>query len=163
MTTTPATRQPLLDRLDQFPPARFVAVLYLLRWCALVPVMIAQTFLGGQSTMRFNGDPLLLLVGFLFIAPVLETLVECALPWFILSRFTNPMPARPWLFITISAIIMALLHPELAAVIPALVTGAFLAYCYAHFAPRAFSRALLWTWLFHASINLVGWLLLFVF
>ena len=50
---------------------------------------------------------------------------------------------------------MLVLHPPLAAPCT-LVTGVFLAYCYAHFAIGSHWKALAATSLFHAAINLVG-------
>jgi hypothetical protein len=44
-----------------------------------------------------------------------------------------------------------------AAILPSLITGLFLAYCYAHFANRNFGSALLYTTAFHAAINVIGW------
>ena len=50
-----------------------------------------------------------------------------------------------------------LLHPMMAALLPSLITGAFLAYCYAHFASRSAGQAVLATTAFHGAINVVGW------
>ena len=54
---------------------------------------------------------------------------------------------------------MALLHFPYA--LPCgFVTGAFLAYCYAHFAVRSQWLAFVAAALYHAAINLVGFVLL---
>jgi len=55
---------------------------------------------------------------------------------------------------------MAVLHPVLGAVLPSLITGAFLAYCYAHFARRNAWQAVLATTIFHGAINIVGWIMI---
>ena len=53
---------------------------------------------------------------------------------------------------------MVLLHPLTPVVITfAFVTGSFLAYVYAHFAPQSRFKAFLHTAVFHAAINVVGW------
>ncbi len=52
---------------------------------------------------------------------------------------------------------MAAFHPMLAAILPSFITGAFLAYCYAHFAPRGAWRVIVATGVFHGAINIVGW------
>jgi hypothetical protein len=44
--------------------------------------------------------------------------------------------------------------------LPSLVTGGFLGYTYAHFAPAGFTQAFLHTSAFHAGINLVGFILI---
>jgi hypothetical protein len=95
------------------------------------------------------------------LAPVLETLTECLLPYWIMRKL-NLIPAagRAWGFVAVSAILMALLHFTAwpAALLPSLITGAFLGYTFAHFAPNNFGQAFLHTALFHAAINLVGWI-----
>jgi hypothetical protein len=129
--------------------------------------MIASKFLftdaqiSEASLPELSGvNPIILFAIIVIIDPLLETLLECSLPFFILSlihRKNGKLPARPWLFIIISAMLMALLHPMLAAILPSLITGLFLAYCYAHFANRSFGSAILYTTAFHAAINIVGW------
>jgi len=156
-----------LDWLDSKAPWQFVGILYLVRWCFIIPYMIAAKFLFTNAQIskatlpNLSGvNPVLLFANFVIIAPLLETLLECSLPFFILSliyRKKGKLSARPWLFIFISAMLMTLLHPILAALIPAFVTGLFLAYCYAHFAARNFVAALLYTTAFHGAINIIGW------
>lgn len=157
-----------LDWLDSKAPWQFVGILYIVRWCLIVPYMIAAIFLFTDAHIskaslpeELSGmNPFLLFANLVIIAPLLETLLECSLPFFILSliyRKKEKLPSRPWLFVIISAMLMVLLHPMLAAIVPSLVTGLFLAYCYAHFAARNFGSALLYTTAFHAAINVVGW------
>jgi hypothetical protein len=57
---------------------------------------------------------------------------------------------------------MALVHPMLAAILPSLITGAMLAYCYAHFAIRGAGQAILATTVFHGAINIVGWTIIVI-
>jgi FtsH-binding integral membrane protein len=57
---------------------------------------------------------------------------------------------------------MGILHPVAASIPYALVTGAFLGYCYAHFAAKSTSAAVFATAAFHGAINLVGWTMLMV-
>ncbi|MHC4543440.1 MAG: hypothetical protein ACYTDW_00620 [Planctomycetota bacterium] len=156
-----------LDRLDSKSGWQFVGIIYIVRWCLIVPYMIASKFLFTDAQISEASlsklqemNPITLFTGIVIISPLLETLLECSLPFFIISvihRKKGKLPARPWLFIIISALLMVLLHPMLAAILPSLITGLFLAYCYAHFANRNFSSALLYTAAFHAAINIVGW------
>ena len=145
----------------------FVGIIYIVRWCLIVPYMIASKFLFTDAQISEASlsklqemNPIKLFAGIVVIYPLLETLLECSLPFFLISvihRKKGKLPARPWLFIIISALLMVLLHPMLAAILPSLITGFFLAYCYAHFANRNFGSALLYTSAFHAAINIVGW------
>lgn len=128
----------------------------------MIPLALFALLLDSPGP-RISGSPLVLLLGFLVIAPVLETLVECLLPYAIMNRLGRiPSGRRAWGFIGVSAVLMALWHLSAwpAAIVPSLITGAFLAYTFAHFAPESRSRAFLHTWAFHAGINLVGWTLL---
>ena len=158
----------LLDWLDQRKPSQFVAILYALRWFALAPVMVLTPliFNEAQRTRASMPDDMLrmdagvLLVFMVFIGPFLETLVECTVPYFIISRirdYRSNRPVRCWGFVATSACVMALGHPMLAALLPSLITGAFLAYCYAHFAEKSAGQAILATTVFHGAINIVGW------
>jgi len=156
-----------LDWLDSRAPWEFAGTLYIVRWCFIVPYMIAAKFLFTDARIseanlpNLSGiNPVILFANIVIIAPLLETLLECSLPFFALSlihRKKGKLPARPWLFVIISATLMMLLHPMLAAVVPSFVTGLFLAYCYAHFAARNFGSALMYTTAFHGAINIVGW------
>ena len=154
----------VLDRLDRLSPWAFTGILYILRWMVIIPLAFVLTlFTTSSQAVEFQGAPLGLFIGFIFLAPLGETLIECALPYWVMLKFNKiPLGKRPWLFVAISAGIMALLHIEAwpLALPPSLMTGAFLAYTYAHFAPRGFGRALLHTSLFHAAINIIGWFLI---
>lgn len=149
-----------LDWLDHRHGLVFWIVLYLARWPVIIPVswlqgLLASLFLSidqANGTLQPN-------VGTLIFPPLLETLIECALPYWVLSRMKRIPAGRPWGFILISGGIMALLHFPYA--LPCgFVTGVFLAYCYAHFSARSQWLAFGATALYHAAINVVGFVLL---
>jgi hypothetical protein len=163
----------VLDWLDQRNAWQFVGILYLARWVVLVPVGVliyfvfspAQQAAAAMPKEWRAGAPLGLFLGLVVIPPVFETLVECTLPYWIVSQIRNYRRSRPkrcWGFIALSAGMMGMLHPIPAAVPAALITGVFLAYCYAHFAAKGIGKALLATAVFHAAINFVGWTILMV-
>ena len=161
-----------LDWLDGRPSWLFVCVLYLARWVLLAPYLVAAEYLfsnaeasGAQMSKLSEISPIVLFAMIVILSPLVETLLECSLPYFVLSflrRKRGKLPARPWLFVMISALVMASMHPVLSAVVPSLVTGAFLAYCYGHFAVRGTGRAIVFTTIFHAGINIVGWTMIAV-
>ncbi len=163
----------LLDWIDDRHPWQFLTILYAARWVALAPIMALSHFVFTQSQKSAasmpekwsEGSPLGLFVGLVVIPPLLETLMECSLPYWVISRIRDyrvKRPKRCWGFVALSACAMAVLHPMVAALLPALITGAFLAYCYAHFAPASIWRAILATTIFHGAINIVGWTMLVV-
>ena len=161
-----------LDWLDSRPAPVFLLTLYLVRWLALAPVILWGNLVSGHDSsaeglrQAVHATALLgSLVSFLLVSPALETLLECILPYLLIGRCfrkTWHLPPRPWGFVAASALFTALLHPVLPAILPSLITGSFLAYCYAHFASKSFGLAFLFTTGFHAAINLVGWTLLFL-
>jgi len=155
-----------LDWLDSRKGWQFVVILYLARWLALAPFMILMLFLdlgelaASEMETLLQMHPALLLVFIVVVSPLLETLIECTLPYFVLSRLRprrHKMPARQWDFVIVSALLMVLFHPTPAALVPSFITGAFLAYCYAHFARHNAAKAILATMVFHGAINIVGW------
>ncbi len=156
----------LLNRLDTLSPWAFTGTVYLLRWLVVLPISFAiQQLSAAKGTLGFEGSPVSLLFGFLILAPVSETLLECTLPYWLMAKVgAIAADKRPWGFVAVSAILMALLHLGAwpAALVPSLVTGSFLAYTYSHFARNSTATAILHTCVFHASINLVGWILLFL-
>ena len=114
-----------LDWLDSKKGWQFVGIIYIVRWCLIVPYMIASKFLfteaqisqASMSQLR-DVNPIILFLALVIISPLLETLLECSLPFFIISvinRKKGKLPPRPWSFIIISALLMVLLHPILAA------------------------------------------------
>jgi hypothetical protein len=132
-----------LDWLDRQRDGIFWSVLYLVRWPVIIPVSFVQGLLvagvlGGRDAWKPEVGGAALLVP-IILPPILETLIECTLPYWILKRLGRIASARPWTFILISASMMALLHFPVA-VSCAFVTGMFLAYCYGHFAIRGHDR-----------------------
>ena len=159
----------LLDWLDTRNAWQFLGLLYLARWVALIPVIVLEqvVFTGAQTQAASmpeqwrHGSPLGMFLGLVIFPPLLETLVECSLPYWLIGKlWVSRRSGRAWGFILVSAFVMAVLHAMLAALLPASITGAFLAYCYAHFAPSSISKAILATAGFHGAINLVGWTML---
>lgn len=164
----------LLDWLDRRKAWQFLAILYMARWVALAPILALTPFLFTRGRVSAatvpeqwsEFTPLGLLLGVVIVPPLLETLLECSLPYWIVSwarDYRRRRPKRCWGFVAISACLMGVLHPIPGAIIPALVTGVFLAYCYVRFAATSIWQAILATWAFHAAINLVGWTLLVMF
>jgi hypothetical protein len=155
-----------LDWLDRQNGVVFFIVLWLVRWPLVLPVaglqqLLAQA-LGGTSEVEFDGNQYALVMiffSFVIFAPVIETLVECTLPYAIMMRGGRPRPPRPWRFILVSALVMAVLHLPYA--FPAgFVTGAFIAYCYGHFAPQGQPKAFFVAAAYHAAINITGFAML---
>lgn len=152
-----------LDRLDALPPVRFTVALYLLRWLAIAPLMIMLPSDASSETMERLRTMHVLdaAVGLLIGAPLFETLIECLLPYLVLQlalrRTRYAGCRRHWPFIALSALIMVAVHPlEPRTITATAITGSFLAYTFAHFAPTSRGRAFLATSVFHAAINLVG-------
>jgi len=161
----------LLDWCDRRNALQFLGILYAVRWICLAPLLALSHFVFTNEQVASASvteapqemNLWILLLQFVIVAPLLETLVECSLPYLIISRirkYQQNRPKRSWGFIAISACTMALLHPVLAAIPPSLITGAFLAYCYAHFAEKSIPQAILATIGFHGAINIVGWTML---
>lgn len=161
----------VLEWIDGRNPWQFIAILYAARWGALAPVMAFNHFVFSATEKSAasmpeeltQASPLGLFLILVIITPLFETLVECTVPYWIISRVRNYRMNRPnrcWGFVALSACVMAVLHPMLAALLPALITGAFLAYCYAHFVPTGIWKAILATTVFHGAVNIVGWTML---
>jgi hypothetical protein len=161
-------RRTLLDRLDEKSPFQFVALLYLVRFAVLLPMLAISNLILGEAATGTdfrtqgwsNNRPAWAFLFMIVWFPVLETIVECLLPYLLLYRRAVSRPHRPWGFVLISAALMAALHADLASILPSLVTGAFLAYCFAHFANNGLGKAVIATAGFHAAINLIGWVVL---
>ena len=85
-SSTPAISKPgpasarwarVFDRLDALPPWRFTGALYLARWGVILPVAFALNGLGVRGGGgNFNASALVLLFGFLVLAPVLESFLQ---------------------------------------------------------------------------------------
>jgi hypothetical protein len=111
---------------------------------------------GVEAATNINLFSLFVLL--VIAAPIFETLFECSLPFWILSRFMRPVFAP--IFIIISAVMMAALHlVSPMAVINALITGAFIAGAYALASRRGQLDAFVHATAFHGAINLVGWVI----
>jgi hypothetical protein len=153
----------ILDRLDRLSPWAFTGSLYLARWAVIIPISWASRLFGGTSgNVTANASAGVLLFGWIFLSPLLETVIECAIPYWLMRKARKVSAVnRPWGFVAVSAVIMALLHMAgwPVAILPALATGGFLAYTYGHFAVHGLGSAVLHTSLFHAAINIVGWVL----
>jgi hypothetical protein len=154
----------ILNKLDGLSPWAFTGSLYLARWIVVIPVgFILGSLRVPGSDITFDASAIVLLLGFLFLAPLLETTLHCVGPYWLMPRLRAvPVGRRAWGFVAVSAGIMAVLHLGAgpAAFVPSLVTGGFLAYTYGHFAVRSVGLAVLHTWVFHAGINAVGWALI---
>lgn len=166
-TKVPGRWNRWLDRLDALGAVRFTLTLYAVRWVVLLPMLGVLFIVGPSSAARqaaqahAETDLSVRAFQLLLAAPVVETLAECYAPYLILLLFfgsrRNISWKRPWFFVWISALIMVLVHPlHWTIIIPAAVTGVFLAYTYAHFAPKSLGLAFLATTIFHSGINLVG-------
>lgn len=153
-----------LTWLNILPAWQFTGTLYFLRWLVIVPVaLVLSPFTSSDAEFHGSGDPWQYFLPFLVVAPTLETLIECTLPYWVLSNVLNVRREPYWPFVFVSATAMVVLHPLLPTVIVfAFITGAFLAYVYAHFAPQSHFKAFLHTAVFHAGINLVGWTIILV-
>jgi len=155
-----STRSPLFVWLDGLSDQRFTLFLYLLRWAIVVPLgWLLSPFTTSADTIKMpSADPWSLVIPFLIVAPVLETFLECTLPYTLMYRLRGRQPRSPWPFVVLAALAMVALHPLTPVVIVfAFITGAFLAYVYRHFAPQSQLKAFVHTAVFHAGINIVGW------
>ena len=148
-----ATR--LLDRLDRTRDWQFILILYLVRWVVLSPFLVLLFREIRHVRLPYDSDKTLAIYVALIVSPILETLVECSIPYALLRKRIHSS-SRSWLFIGVSGLTMMLFHPYVVALLPSFITGVFLAYTYAHFAPRNTVAAILFTSGFHAGINLVG-------
>jgi hypothetical protein len=153
----------ILSWLNGLPDVLFTVTLYLIRWAIVLPLsLLLSPVATSADRAQTAGDPLLSLAGFLIFAPVLETLIECALPYWIMRRIFGWSRRSFMPFVLVSACVMVILHP-LSHIVStfAFITGSFLAYVYAHFAPGSQWKAFVHTAAFHAAINAVGWMMIF--
>jgi len=156
---TPSRISLYLTWLNGLPEWRFSGTLYLLRWVVVLPMGVLLSPLATSADeFHAKGDPWRYLIPFLVAAPTLETLIECTLPNWLMYGALKMQRQTAWPFVFVSAMVMVILHPLTPAVIVfAFITGSFLAYVYAHFAPQSQFKAFLHTAMFHAAINVVGW------
>jgi hypothetical protein len=149
--------------LHTLPGWQFTLVLYLLRWAIVLPLgFLVQPFATSTDHVQVSsGDPVSFLLFGVLLDPLIETLLECSLVYIVLHSILRVSTYRVRPFVFCSAIAMVLLHPLTPVVsIFAFITGSFLAYVYAHFAPINHIRAIKHTAAFHMGINLVGWVLM---
>jgi len=150
--------------LHALPAWKFSGALYLLRWAVILPLsyILSRTVsVPPEAVFQFEGNPWYYLIPFLFVAPLLETLLECSLPHWIMYGLLKLQKKSPWPFVVVSALVMVSAHPlVIPTVVFAFVTGAFLAYVYHRFATESRGKAILHTAVFHAGINIVGWSML---
>ena len=152
--------QKWLDWIDEQNSWRFILILYLLRWLIIIPTAFINGWLfpnqGDNALQDFaNLNVLRIFLAMLIFNPLIETIVECSLPYWIFHKL-GFASKRPWLFIFVSATLMAVLHQTLGTLLPSLITGVFLAYTYGHFSLQSQIKATALTLLFHSCINLVG-------
>lgn len=145
--------------LLSLPDLQLLGALFVGRALLVAPLLGAFYFgnIGApdipSNFQRFAGSPIFL--GYvLLVAPMLETLFECSLPHVILK---GGIATYPWVFATVSATLMVIVHPlGMVSVFP-LLTGLALAYCYLLFLQRRGpTLAFIATCAFHAAINLAG-------
>jgi len=110
----------------------------------------------GEAPQAFEliGSTYLLLYVFV-LAPFCETLFECTLPHLIMR---DSISSHPWLFATLSALLMVVIHPMgiILSIAPT-ITGYVLAYCYLSFYQRhSRSIAFAATCAMHTAGNVVG-------
>lgn len=145
--------------LDALSDWQFTGTMYLLRWVVILPLaLVLSPISSPHDTFQAEGTPWHFLIPFLFVAPTLETLIECSMTYWLMYGVLKRPRRSPWPFVIASATLMVLLHPiQPVVVVMAFTTGAFLAYVYDHFAPRSHLKAFLHTAVFHGGINAVGW------
>jgi len=162
--TTPTRISSFFAWLNALADWQFTATLYLLRWAVILPLAaLLSPFASSADMFQAEGSPWRYLIPFLMVAPTLETVIECSLPYLVMYRVLKLPRRSPWPFVVISAALMVLLHPITPmVVVMAFITGAFLGYVYAHFAPQSDLKAFLHTAVFHAAINIVGFTMLLI-
>ena len=136
-------------------------VLWAVRWVVILPFNWLMSKLNGDGGTAANvsGDLLVLFLILIVGPPLVETVVECVLPYTILRKLRGSAPGV--LFIITSAALMSLLHLiSLIAILDSAITGAFIAFVYAAAARRGQKIAFVHAFSFHSAINLIGWLML---
>ncbi len=161
---------PWLDWLDQRKPLEFIAILYLVRWALIFPASALGSLLFSDAALKAASVPreellarfgaLGLLVAFTVLSPLAETLIMCTVPYTIFAwvfKYGRNRPERAWTFVLVSALMMVGFSPIPGSILFSFITGAFVAYSYAHFAPLGARKAILAAAGFLAAINVVGW------
>jgi hypothetical protein len=165
MTDNAPPSETFLARINRLPGWQFTLALYLLRWAIILPLgFLLQPFSTSADNIHLpNADLKAFFITGVLLDPLIETIVECSLVYFVLHSVLRVPTYRTRPFVFCSAMAMVLLHPLTPIVfLFAFITGSFLAYAYAHFAPINHIRAIKHTTAFHAGINLVGWVLMWL-
>jgi hypothetical protein len=160
-TSAPRRRSAFFIWLDGLSDQRFTLTLYLLRWAIVLPLSwLLSPFVTSADMFKMSSpDPWFYLIPFIVVAPAIETLLECTVPYSLMYKLRGRRPRSPWPFVVFAALAMVALHPLTPVVMVfAFITGAFLAYVYRHFASQSQLKAFLHTAAFHAAINIVGWI-----
>ncbi|HEX4414337.1 MAG TPA: hypothetical protein VH107_11960 [Lacipirellulaceae bacterium] len=164
-TATEPTKPGLLTRINRLPGWQFTLTLYLLRWAIVIPLgyLLNPTSSATDRAQLQNVDLTNFFLTGVLLDPLVETVVECSLVYIVLHSILRVSTQRVLPFVFCSAMAMVLLHPLTPIVFTfAFITGLFLAYVYAHFAPINHIRAIKHTAAFHAGINLVGWAMMWL-
>jgi hypothetical protein len=159
-----------LDWLDRQNDAVFLFVLYVARWPVVLPVMLVQHLLakaglgGDVPELPLPRNPAAGLAALLVWAPIIETAIECTAPYSIMRALKKIRTNRPWNFVVISGAVMGIGHMHFGpfSLLAGFITGMFLGYCYAHFAARSQAVGFACASLYHAAINIVGWIAVYV-
>jgi hypothetical protein len=160
-----------LDWVDNKTRWQFLAIQYTVRWIILLPIILFDSLFPAAAEkasiplQAYNTNPVWLFALLVIISPLLETLIECSLPYAVISFFKRKegkLPRRAWSFIITSAFVMVILHLSYgpAVLLPSLITGIFLAYTYSHFAADSLRYAFGAAVIFHSSINIVGFIII---
>ena len=151
-----------VDQPHDLSAWKVTAVLWGVRWAVILPLDFIVAELAPQASRdaaatNLSGNLLWLLLILVLAGPLIETLIECSLPYLALSKIARPMSRG--LFLFVSAAVVAVLHlVSWLAVVNAFITGAFIDW-YA-LRQRGHGSAILHATAFHSAINLVGWVML---
>src|SRR6187549_1501475 len=99
--TSAATDAPSLrKRPDALADWQFTLVFYLLRWAIVLPLgWLLSPFSAPADRFQLSfPDPWSYLLPFLIVAPTLETLLECTLPYSLMYKLRGRRPQSPWPF-----------------------------------------------------------------
>src|SRR5215212_1996507 len=89
------------DWLNGLRDWQFTLALYLFRWAIVLPLaFVLPPF--STSADRFhltNTDPWYYLLPFVVYAPILETMIECTLPYSVMYKLLKFRPRSSWPFV----------------------------------------------------------------
>lgn len=160
-TAPPLRRASLLDRFDALPWHVFLLALFTIRWPLVILGSIIAHRIFAPPAMGdpfLDMDPILFFLLAVLISPLIETLIECTLPYVVMRKLLGERfsVVRPWAFMIVSALIMVAVHPIAVAIIPAFITGFIYAYGYARFARESALLAFILITMLHSFSNLAG-------